>query len=78
LYAAQLFAAAQQQLGPLDEPFRRGEFEPLRSWLRQHIHRQGQCYTAVELIERTSGQPLSHSHLLSYLRGKYGPLYGLA
>jgi hypothetical protein len=28
------------------------------------------------LCERITGRPLSHQPLLSYLRGKYAPLYG--
>lgn len=78
LYAAQFFAAACGELGDLDAMFRRGEFLPLREWLRENIHRHGRRYSAAELAERVTGQPLSHDALVDYLRAKFTPLYGLA
>ncbi len=77
LYAAQFFATADRELGGLDEQFARGEFNPLRHWLNDKIHQPGQCYRAAELVERVTGEPLSHSYLIEYLRGKLGPLYGI-
>ena len=58
--------------------FRRGEFVPLRDWLRTHIHSHGRRYPAAELARRVTGVPLSHEALLRHLRGKFAPLYGLA
>ncbi len=78
LCAAQFFAAADRALGGLSESFARGDFGPLREWLRENIHRQGQRYNAEELVERVTGEPLSHGPLMSHLRGKLEPLYGLA
>jgi carboxypeptidase Taq len=78
LYAAQLFEAAARDLGDLHDMFRRGEFLPLRDWLRAHIHTHGRRYPAAELARRVTGQPLSHDALMRHLRGKFGPLYGLA
>ena len=77
LYAAQFFAHAEQDLGDLDEQFRRGEFQPLREWLREHIHRHGRRYSPAELVERVTGKPLSHEALMTHLTGKFGELYGL-
>ncbi len=78
LYAAQFLATARDQLGDLDAMFRRGEFQPLRDWLREHIHRHGRRYSAAELAERITGRPLSHEALIDHLRTKFLPLYGLA
>ncbi len=77
LYAAQFFDQADADLGGLPAQFRRGEFQPLREWLRDKIHRQGQCLTAAQLVERVTGQPLSHKPLMAHLRAKLGPLYGI-
>jgi len=77
LYAAQFFAAADAELGGLAEPFARGEFQPLRRWLGEKIHRQGQRYSAAELVERVTGRPLSWQPLIEHLRTKLGPLYGI-
>ncbi|MFM2096718.1 MAG: hypothetical protein RIS70_3842, partial [Planctomycetota bacterium] len=78
LYAAQLFEAADQQLGGLDAQFARGDFQPLLTWLRENIHQQGQCYSAAELATRVTRQPLSHAALMRHLRGKLAPLYGIS
>ncbi len=77
LYAAQFFEQADRDLGGLDAQFAKGEFEPLKNWLREKIHRQGQCYAADELVQRVTGKPLAHAPLMNYLKRKYGVLYGL-
>jgi carboxypeptidase Taq len=77
LNAAQLFRQADADLGGLAEPFTRGDFQPLRQWLGEKIHRQVQRYSASELIRRVTGQPLSHVPLIDHLRQKLGPLYGI-
>ncbi len=78
LYAAQFFAQADSDLAGLAGLFARGEFAPLRDWLGEKIHRQGQRYTAAELVQRVTGRPLGHESLVEHLRAKLGPLYGLA
>lgn len=77
LYASQLFEQAQRDLGNLGRQFAAGHFEPLRHWLLENVHRQGQRYTASELIEKITGKPLSHAPLMAHLRRKLAPLYGL-
>jgi len=77
LYAAQLFAQAEADLGPLADQFAQGEFRSLLEWLREKVHRHGQRYSAAELVRRVTGRPLSHAPLIEHLRTKLGPLYGL-
>jgi carboxypeptidase Taq len=77
LYAAQFFAQADRELGGLTEHFAIGQFKPLRDWLAAKIHQHGQCYSAAQLVERITGEPLSHQPLLAHLRGKLAPLYRL-
>jgi carboxypeptidase Taq len=77
LYAAQFMDQARKDLGDLDADFRRGEFGRLKGWLNEKIHRPGQRYRAAELCRRVTGKPLSHQPLLTYLRNKYAPLYGI-
>lgn len=77
LYAAGLYERADEELGGLDAQFARGEFGPLREWLREKIHSQGQRRHAQELMTRITGRPLSHTGLIRHLKRKLGPLYGL-
>ena len=77
LYAAQFFAQANADLGDLAGSFARGDFRPLRTWLREKVHCHGQRYSAAELVERATGRPLSARPLVEHLTAKMGELYGL-
>lgn len=77
LYAAQLTAAAREQLPGLDEEFARGEFGRLKRWLNDKVHWPGRSYRSGELCRRITGQGLNHSALVHYLRDKFGQLYDL-
>ncbi|QRV13437.1 carboxypeptidase M32 [Haloterrigena salifodinae] len=75
--AAQLYAAAEDELGDLDDDIREGDFEALNGWLRENVHRHGKRYTTPELIERATGQELTADPFLEYVTSKYGELYDL-
>jgi carboxypeptidase Taq len=77
IMSAQFFAAARRDLPDLDRQIGAGEFAPLREWLTSHIYRHGRKFTAPELVERATGEPLSIAPYLKYLNTKYGALYGL-
>jgi len=71
IYAAQLFAAAERAIGPLEESFAAGNFHPLREWLVENVHRHGQRYTAPALIERVTGSPPDPSAMIESLSRRY-------
>jgi carboxypeptidase Taq len=77
LYAAQFYARAETELGPLADLFARGEFAPLRDWLRRRIYQEGNCYRARGLVQKVTGEDLNPQYFLNYLFGKYGDLYDL-
>ncbi len=74
--AAQLFAAAERDLGDLEAAFAEGAFAPLLAWLREHLHAHASRYQASELIERATGKPLAADDLLTYLRRTAQEVYG--
>jgi carboxypeptidase Taq len=76
LYAAQLFTKARAELG-LDARLERGELGPLRSWLREKVHRKGMFLRPNDLITEVTGKPPSQEDFVSYLKKKYGELYGI-
>ncbi|HEY4955497.1 MAG TPA: carboxypeptidase M32, partial [Gemmatimonadaceae bacterium] len=71
VYAAQLFAAAERALGPLEEAFAGGDFRSLRAWLIEHVHRHGKLYKAAEVIERATGSAPDPSALIESLSRRY-------
>ena len=75
IMSAQFFAAALQAQPAIPEEIRGGQFETLRGWLTQNVYQHGSKFTANEIIERATGQPLSIAAYVQYLRTKYGELY---
>ena len=75
--AAQLYAAAEDELGSLDDRIRAGEFEDLNDWLRENVHRHGARYTTPALVELATGESYTAEYFLEYVREKYGDLYDL-
>jgi carboxypeptidase Taq len=73
VYSAQFIEAA----APADADIERGEFRPLLEWLRTHVHRHGQRYTAAQLVEQATGAPPDHRPLMNWFRAKYTDLYAL-
>jgi carboxypeptidase Taq len=71
VYAAQLFAAAEREIGPLEEAFASGEFRTLREWLGEKVHRHGQRYPAAAIIERVTGSAPDPSALIESLSHRY-------
>ena len=74
---AQFFEAALAAHPDIPAEIETGRFETLRAWLQQNIHRHGSTFTADELIQRTTGKPLSVEPYIRYLRNKYEKLYDL-
>ncbi len=75
MYAAQFFEAVLDDLGDLHRRFAQGEFSELLSWLRHHIHSQGQRFPAARLVEAVTGKPLSDEPLMRHLEDRFLPLY---
>lgn len=71
MYGAQLFAAAERAIGPLEETFAAGDFGGLRGWLGENIHRHGQRYTADRIVERVTGSAPDPSALVESLSRRY-------
>ncbi len=77
MYASQFYAAAEAELGDLQQMFAKGEFMPLLDWLREHIHYHGQRFTASRLVEVVTGMSLSNKPLMQQLNARFRPLYGI-
>jgi carboxypeptidase Taq len=74
--AAQIYAAAEEDLS-LSDQVREGEFDPLREWLREHVHAHGCRYTTDDLVEEATGERFTADYFLDYVDAKFGDLYGV-
>ncbi len=70
LMAAQLWETLRADLTDVDAQLERGDFEPLRTWLRDHVHAHGRKLPPPELLDRVTGQELAVAPFLRYLREK--------
>ena len=77
LLAVQFYRQAVAERPDIPAQIEAGEFEPLLSWMRSHIHIHGAKYTPTELVQRVTGGPIHSQPFLDYVREKYTRVYGL-
>jgi len=77
LYAAQIAHYMKKELPNVNELIEKGEFTPIREWLRENIHQHGRLYTPNELIMRVTGEELNPQYLIEYFTEKYTHIYKL-
>lgn len=77
LYGAQFFETAVAQNPAIADELAQGKTNALLAWLRENIHQHGKKFTPGELVQRVTGQPLSHEAFIRYARAKFGDLYEL-
>ena len=77
LYGAQFFETAAEQNPAIVDELAQGKTTALLAWLRENIHQHGKKFTPGELVQRVTGQPLSHAAFMRYATAKFGELYGL-
>ena len=61
----------------VDDLVREGEFDPIREWMGEQIHRHGCRYTTPELIEEATGEAFTADYFVEYASEKFGELYGV-
>jgi carboxypeptidase Taq len=74
--AAQLHEAATEDVDVAAQ-VREGDVDPVRSWLRERVHRHGQRYETNDLVREATGEDFTADAFLDYVTGKYGDLYDL-
>jgi carboxypeptidase Taq len=77
LYGLQFWKKLREDLPDVETAISRGQFDPLYSWLRDHIHRWGSRLEPAELLRTVTGEALSMHPFLDYIEAKYTELYAL-
>jgi carboxypeptidase Taq len=75
--SAQFFLAALKAHPEVPSEMKEGKFSALHGWLTKNVYQHGRKFTALELVERATGGPISIDPYIAYLRTKYGELYKL-
>jgi carboxypeptidase Taq len=73
--SAQLWQAMQKDIDA-SKMIAKGDFSEVLAWLREKIHRYGSKFEPNELIEKATGQKLSHKPYIDYLTAKLTKVYG--
>jgi len=69
--AAQLFDAARRAEPAIPLAIARGDFAPLRDWLRQEVHSLGSLLSARDLVSRATGRALDPGVFRRHLEARY-------
>ncbi|MEZ4539969.1 MAG: carboxypeptidase M32 [Chloroflexota bacterium] len=77
LYGTQFYETAVAHNPTIAGELAAGKTDALLAWLRENIHQHGKKFTPGELVQRVTGQPLSHEAFMRYARAKFGELYQL-
>jgi carboxypeptidase Taq len=77
IIASQIWEKVLEAIPDLYEQFERGEFNPLREWLREHLHRLGRKFTPQETLMKVVGSKIQVGPYVQYLKSKAGDVYGI-
>ena len=77
LYAAMFYDAAKSAIPDLEGKIAQGNLIPLRDWLIENVHKHGRRYSAEDLAKKACGKPFSADPFKSYVREKFGAIYGV-
>lgn len=74
--AGQLFEAAKRD-NVIADGLSTGNYDPLRAYMIENVHRHGRRYTRDELLVRATGRTLDPEPYIAHLTHKYSELYGI-
>ncbi len=74
LYSAQIADKMKSEMN-LSEMIIRGDFLPLRDWLKERIFRIGRRLCSRDIVKNISGSDISPHPYLHYLKSKFGEIY---
>lgn len=77
ILSAQFYQTALAAHPTIPAEIAQGQFATLHGWLKHNLYQFGSKYTAPELVQRATGQPMTIAPYIAYLREKYGALYTL-
>lgn len=77
LVSVQLWEKIIEDIPALPVHIRKGNFEPLLTWLHDKVHVHGAKFDPQDIIQRITGSKISPEPYLRYLTTKFSDIYGL-
>lgn len=71
IIAAQLFHTFEKKHPDWEKQISKGDFIPLRAWLKENVHALGKTYETEPMVRKITGGPLSEKAYCRYLKNKY-------
>jgi carboxypeptidase Taq len=76
IYGGMFLKKLKKEVPTWKKELRKGNFQPVRSWLVENIHAKGNLYDPADLVKEVTGENLNVKPFISYLKKKYGKIYG--
>jgi carboxypeptidase Taq len=77
LISVQFFDQVKADIPSLADQIAAGEFDELLGWLRENVHQYGRKYTPAELVKRVTGNDLTATNYIAYIKAKFSDIYDL-
>ena len=71
IFAAQIGSYIQRELSDFYGLVEKGEFKPIREYLREKVHRYGKIYPPKVLVKKSFGEEIKPEYFIDYLKNKY-------
>jgi len=71
LVSAIIASKMRKDLEDYEEEIRRGNFKPIREWLRLKIHQYGSVYAPKVLLDRSLNEGYNPDYFVTYIESKY-------
>jgi carboxypeptidase Taq len=71
ILAAQQWHAIEATGAHILDDMRKGHFEPLNAWRREHVWQEASNWPTDDLIERSTGEPLNPRYFMDHLKQRY-------
>jgi carboxypeptidase Taq len=75
IYGGMFLKKMKREVPDYQKNITMGDFKPVKTWLIDNIHLQGNLYDPEELIKKVTGSNLNVDPFISYLESKYKRLY---
>jgi carboxypeptidase Taq len=71
LVSAQVRYHLERDIGSLPEKVSSGDYQTIKDYLREKVHRWGSTYPPKELLSKSFNEEFNPDHFIDYLKKKY-------
>ncbi|QLH74959.1 MAG: carboxypeptidase M32 [Methanomassiliicoccales archaeon] len=76
IYGGMFLERMERDLPEWRSSIAKGNFMPVREWLKENVHSKGNLYDPADLVKVITGRSLDIDPFIKYLDGKMGKIFG--